>query len=76
MAFGITWENKFLKLSTYSNVYLLYQSLSFRNVQALEEGVTPMEICSKYYKIHSEVYEWFNVQFDYFGRTTTEKQTE
>ncbi|CAB4001240.1 methionine--tRNA ligase, cytoplasmic-like, partial [Paramuricea clavata] len=44
--------------------------------KALEEGVTPSEICSKYFKIHSEVYEWFNVQFDYFGRTTTEEQTK
>jgi methionyl-tRNA synthetase len=22
------------------------------------------------------VYEWFNIEFDYFGRTTTPKQTE
>ncbi|XP_046846002.1 methionine--tRNA ligase, cytoplasmic-like isoform X2 [Xenia sp. Carnegie-2017] len=44
--------------------------------KALEEGVTPAEICTKYFKIHREVYEWFNIQFDYFGRTTTEEQTK
>lgn len=27
-------------------------------------------------QIHREVYEWFNIDFDYFGRTTTPQQTE
>lgn len=44
--------------------------------KALEEKVTPLELCTKYHKIHKEVYDWFDIGFDYFGRTTTEKQTE
>ena len=44
--------------------------------KALEEGVTPRELCNKYHKIHSDVYKWFQIGFDYFGRTTTDKQTE
>lgn len=44
--------------------------------KALEEGITPRELCNKYHKIHSEVYKWFQIGFDYFGRTTTTKQTE
>lgn len=44
--------------------------------QALEEGLTPQQICDKYFKVHSEVYKWFNIEFDYFGRTTTQQQTE
>lgn len=44
--------------------------------KALEEGVTPQEICDKYHKLHAEIYEWFNISFDYFGRTTTQLQTE
>lgn len=44
--------------------------------KALEEKVTPRELCTKYHKIHKEVYDWFDIGFDYFGRTTTEKQTE
>ena len=44
--------------------------------KALEEGVTPQEICSKHFAIHSEIYEWFNIEFDYFGRTSTPQQTE
>ncbi|EDO16041.1 hypothetical protein Kpol_1067p13 [Vanderwaltozyma polyspora DSM 70294] len=44
--------------------------------KALEEGVTPRELCDKYHEIHAQVYKWFQIDFDYFGRTTTEKQTE
>lgn len=44
--------------------------------KALEEGVTPRELCNKYHKIHKEVYDWFQIGFDHFGRTTTEKQTK
>lgn len=43
--------------------------------KAIEEGLTPQQICDKYFLIHRDAYEWFGIQFDYFGRTTTEKQT-
>lgn len=45
-------------------------------IKALEEGVSPKEICDKYYKIHKEIYEWFGIKFDTFGRTTSEKHTQ
>lgn len=44
--------------------------------KAMAEGLTPQQICDKYHKIHSDVYKWFNIGFDYFGRTTTEQQKE
>lgn len=44
-------------------------------MKALEEKITPQELCDKYHKIHAGVYEWFNISFDIFGRTTTELQT-
>eukprot|EP01080_Neovahlkampfia_damariscottae_P000102 gene102-4351_t len=44
--------------------------------KALKEGLTPQEICDKYHKIHAEIYEWFDVDFDHFGRTSTEWQTK
>lgn len=44
--------------------------------KALEEKVTPKELCDKYNALHSEIYKWFGLGFDYFGRTTTELQTE
>lgn len=44
--------------------------------KALEEKTTPREICDKYHAIHKEVYEWFDIDFDKFGRTSTPEQTE
>ena len=44
--------------------------------KALLEKVTPQEICDKYFKIHKEIYDWFDIDFDYFGRTTTSEQTK
>lgn len=44
--------------------------------KALEEGVTPRELCDKFYTIHKAVYDWFQIDFDLFGRTSTEQQTE
>lgn len=44
--------------------------------KALEEGVTPRELCNKYHKIHSDIYKWFQIGFDHFGRTTTQQQTD
>ena len=45
-------------------------------VKALEEGKTPKEICDHYHTIHKQIYEWFDCDFDKFGRTITEWQTK
>jgi len=44
--------------------------------RALQEGVTPKELCDHYHTIHTEIYEWFNIKFDKWGRTSTPEQTE
>ncbi|CAG5073385.1 Similar to mars1: Methionine--tRNA ligase [Cotesia congregata] len=44
--------------------------------KAFEEKMTCQEICDKYFTIHDEVYRWFNIAFDRFGRTSTKEQTE
>ncbi|KAI3895672.1 hypothetical protein MKW98_025463 [Papaver atlanticum] len=44
--------------------------------KAMEEGCTPQEICDKYHAIHRDVYDWFDISFDEFGRTSTPQQTE
>ncbi|RIA87020.1 methionyl-tRNA synthetase [Glomus cerebriforme] len=44
--------------------------------KALEEGISCQELCDKYNVLHTQVYEWFDIEFDYFGRTTTQQQTE
>ncbi|KAI9706276.1 MAG: hypothetical protein M1820_004851 [Bogoriella megaspora] len=45
-------------------------------VKAREEGLTEQALCDKYHKIHSDVYKWFDISFDIFGRTPTEQQTD
>ncbi|KAL0452019.1 UNVERIFIED_CONTAM: putative methionine--tRNA ligase [Sesamum latifolium] len=44
--------------------------------KAMEEGCSPKEICDKYHAIHKDVYQWFNISFDEFGRTSSPQQTE
>lgn len=43
--------------------------------KAVQEGLTCQEICDKYHKLHKEIYEWFDIKFDKFGRTSTPEQT-
>ncbi|KAJ1560919.1 hypothetical protein HK096_006726, partial [Nowakowskiella sp. JEL0078] len=43
--------------------------------KALEEKVSCQELCDKFHAVHKGVYEWFGIDFDYFGRTTTSAQT-
>ena len=45
-------------------------------VKAMEEKKTPKEICDYYNEIHGKVYEWFDIAFDHFGRTSTEWHTK
>jgi methionyl-tRNA synthetase len=44
--------------------------------RALVEKCTPQELCDMYHAIHAEIYRWFNISFDIFGRTTTQQQTD
>lgn len=39
--------------------------------KAIEEGLTPKEVCDKYFDIHKKIYEWFGCSFDSFGRTSS-----
>ncbi|KAJ6634290.1 Methionine--tRNA ligase, cytoplasmic [Pseudolycoriella hygida] len=44
--------------------------------KALAENMTPQQICDKYFEIHNNIYRWFGIGFDYFGRTSTPEQTK
>jgi methionyl-tRNA synthetase len=44
--------------------------------RAAEEGIGPRELCDRYHAIHADIYRWFNIAFDKFGRTSTPVQTE
>ncbi len=40
--------------------------------KAQEEGLTPRQLCDKYHAVHQEIYAWFSISFDVFGRTSRE----
>jgi len=44
--------------------------------KALEEGVTPKELCDRFHVVHRDIYQWFGIAFDKFGRTSSAEQTE
>jgi methionyl-tRNA synthetase len=44
--------------------------------RALEEGVTPLALCDRFHAIHRDIYEWFGIAFDKFGRTSHPKHIE
>lgn len=70
--------SRFCRLRNYNVLYICgtdeYGTAT--ETKALEEGVTPKQICDKYNKLHTEIYQWFSIDFDHFGRTTTQQQTE
>jgi methionyl-tRNA synthetase len=69
---------RFCRLRNYNTLYICgtdeYGTTT--ETKAIEENSTPQQICDKYNALHAEIYEWFDIGFDKFGRTTTEKQTQ
>ncbi|KAK9933167.1 hypothetical protein M0R45_020372 [Rubus argutus] len=69
---------RYCRLRGYNTVYICgtdeYGTAT--ETKAMEEKCSPQEICDKYHAIHRQVYEWFNISFDKFGRTSTPQQTE
>ncbi|MBU1201090.1 MAG: methionine--tRNA ligase [Nanoarchaeota archaeon] len=45
-------------------------------VKALEEGITPKQLVDKYFKIHTEIYNWFGCDYDCYGRTSSKQNHE
>ncbi|ONI22458.1 hypothetical protein PRUPE_2G130800 [Prunus persica] len=69
---------RYCRLRGYNTVYICgtdeYGTAT--ETKAIEEQCSPQEICDKYHAIHREVYQWFNISFEKFGRTSTPQQTE
>jgi len=69
---------RFCRLKGYETLYVCgtdeYGTAT--ETKALEEGVSPRELCDHYHAIHTDIYQWFNVSFDKWGRTSTPEQTE
>jgi methionyl-tRNA synthetase len=69
---------RFCRLRGYQTLYVCgtdeYGTAT--ETRAAEEGISPRELCDRYYAIHSDIYRWFAIDFDKFGRTSTPIQTE
>lgn len=69
--------SRFCRLRGYETLYVCgtdeYGTAT--ETRAAEEGVTPRELCDRYNALHTEIYTWFNIAFDKFGRTSTPVQT-
>ncbi|MDR1466174.1 MAG: methionine--tRNA ligase [Treponema sp.] len=68
---------RFCRLRGYDTLYVCgtdeYGTAT--ETRAAEEGISPRELCNHYHAIHADIYQWFNIAFDKFGRTSTEIQT-
>ncbi len=69
---------RFCRLKGYETLYICgtdeYGTAT--ETRALEEKITPRELCDRYYQIHADTYAWFEVSFDRFGRTSTPAHTQ
>jgi len=69
---------RFCRLRGYETLYICgtdeYGTAT--ETKAQEEGVSPRALCDRYHALHEEIYKWFNISFDKFGRTSTPEQTE
>ncbi|MDR1985538.1 MAG: methionine--tRNA ligase [Treponema sp.] len=69
---------RFCRLKGYETLYVCgtdeYGTAT--ETRAAEEGISPRELCDRYFSIHAEIYRWFHIGFDKFGRTSTPIQTE
>ncbi|KAL5993031.1 hypothetical protein ACLOJK_013951 [Asimina triloba] len=69
---------RYCRLRGYNTIYICgtdeYGTAT--ETKAMEEKCSPKEICDKYHAIHKEVYDWFDISFDEFGRTSSPQQTE
>jgi methionyl-tRNA synthetase len=69
---------RYCRLAGYETLYICgtdeYGTAT--ETRALEEGITPRELCDRYHAIHTDIYRWFDISFDHFGRTSVPVHTE
>ena len=69
---------RYCRLAGYETLYICgtdeYGTAT--ETKALEEGITPRELCDRYHAMHRDIYRWFNIAFDHFGRTSVPVHTE
>jgi len=65
--------SRFCRLKGYETLYICgtdeYGTAT--ETKAAEEGISPQQLCDRYHALHTEIYQWFNIAFDKWGRTST-----
>jgi methionyl-tRNA synthetase len=69
---------RFCRLRGYETLYVCATDEygTATETRALEEGVSPRELCDRYHEIHRGIYSWFGIAFDKFGRTSHPTHSE
>jgi methionyl-tRNA synthetase len=69
---------RFCRLRGYETLYVCATDEygTATETKALEEGVSPRELCDRFHAIHRDIYAWFGIAFDKFGRTSVPRHTE
>jgi methionyl-tRNA synthetase len=69
---------RFCRLRDYETLYVCATDEygTATETRALEEGVSPRELCDRYHEIHRAIYSWFGIAFDKFGRTSHPAHSE
>jgi methionyl-tRNA synthetase len=69
---------RYCRLAGYETLYICgtdeYGTAT--ETKALEEGITPRELCDRYHAVHRDMYDWFTISFDRFGRTSVPVHTK
>lgn len=63
---------RYSRLAGYTTLYIggTDEYGTATETKAIAENLTPQQICDKYFDIHNNIYRWFGIGFDYFGRTS------
>ncbi len=65
--------SRFCRLKGYETLYICgtdeYGTAT--ETKAAEEGISPQQLCDRYHALHTGIYQWFNIAFDKWGRTST-----
>ncbi|MBU2633837.1 MAG: methionine--tRNA ligase [Nanoarchaeota archaeon] len=63
---------RYCKLNSYKTLFIggTDEHGTASEITAQKNNVTPKELCDFYYKIHKKIYDWFQISYDNFSRTS------
>jgi len=69
---------RYCKLSNYECLFIggTDEHGTTSEVAALKNKITPEELCDFYFKVHKDIYDWFNFNYDNFSRTSNKHHHE